>query len=64
MNQEKLVKGLMYLCGFALSVFLSAVLITLGSKNNMMLILGILIIPIIFFFAYKGFKSILEAIFD
>ena len=64
MNQEKIVKGLMYLCGFALSIFLSAVLITLGSKNNIMLVLGVLIIPVIFFFAYRGFKSILEAIFD
>lgn len=69
MNKEKLIKGLMYLSGFSLSIILSAISLFAGFNNldygdPTLLIIGFLLLPIIFFFAYKGFKFILESIFD
>ena len=70
MNKEKLAKGMMWLSGFSMSVFFSAITLYAGFNNvrkaddYTVLIIGLLLIPAIFFFAYKGFKLILDAIFE
>lgn len=69
MDKEKLIKGGMWLSGFSLSIILSAMSIFAGFNNirfgsYTMLIIGLLLIPAIFFFAYKGFGLILNAIFE
>ena len=70
MDKEKLVKGGMWLSGFSLSIILSAITLYAGFNNvrkaddYTVLIIGLLLIPAIFFFAYKGIKLILDAIFE
>jgi hypothetical protein len=70
MDKEKLVKGGMWLSGFSLSIILSAITLYAGFNNvrkaddYTVLIIGLLLTPAIFFFAYKGFKLILDAIFE
>ena len=70
MDKEKLVKGGMWLSGFSLSIILSAFTLYAGFNNvrkaddYTVLIIGLLLIPAIFFFAYKGIKLILDAIFE
>ena len=69
MDKEKLIKGGMWLSGFSLSIMLSAMSLFAGFNNirfgnYTMLIIGLLLIPAIFFFAYKGFGLILNAIFE
>lgn len=69
MDKEKLIKGVMWLSGFSLSIMLSAMSLFAGFNNMRfgsynMLIIGLLLIPAIFFFAYKGFGLILNAIFE
>ena len=69
MDKEKLLKGLMYLSAFSLSIILSAISLYVGFNhvdhgNPTLLIIGLLLIPAVFFFAYKGFKLILDSIFD
>ena len=69
MDKEKLIKGGVWLSGFSLSIMLSAICLFAGFNNMRfgsynMLIIGLLLIPAIFFFAYKGFELILNAIFD
>ncbi len=69
MDKEKIIKGGMWLSGFSLSIMLSAMSLFAGFNNirfgsYTMLIIGLLLIPAIFFFAYKGFGLILNAIFD
>ena len=60
----------MWLSGFSLSIILSAITLYAGFNNvrkaddYTVLIIGLLLIPAIFFFAYKGFKLILDAIFE
>ena len=70
MDKEKLVKGGVWLSGFSLSIILSAITLYAGFNNvrkaddYTVLIIGLLLIPVIFFFAFKGFKLILDAIFE
>jgi len=69
MDKEKLIKGGMWLSGFSLGIMLSAMSLFAGFNNirfgsYTMLIIGLLLIPVIFFFAYKGFGLILNAIFE
>ena len=70
MDKEKLIKGGMWLSGFSISIFLSAISLHAGFNNlrkegdYTLLVIGLLLIPVIFFFAYKGFKLILESIFE
>ena len=60
----------MWLSGFSLSIILSAITLYSGFNNvrkaddYTVMIIGLLLIPAIFFFAYKGFKLILDAIFE
>ena len=69
MDKEKLIKGGMWLSGFSISIILSAMGIFIGFNNqrhgdSTILIIGISLLPVVFFFAYKGFKLILDAIFE
>ena len=70
MDKEKLIQGGMWLSGFSISIFLSAISLNAGFNNlrkaddYTLLVIGLLLIPVIFFFAYKGFKLILDSIFE
>jgi len=69
MDKEKLIKGAMWLSGFSMSIMLSAMSLHVGFNNMQygsytMLVIGLMFIPLIFFFAYKGFGLILSSIFD
>lgn len=69
MDKEKLIKGVLWLSGFSLSIIMSATFLFAGFHNLQLgnytlLIIGLLLIPAIYFFAYKGFSLILEAIFE
>ena len=70
MDKEKLVKGGMWLSGFSISIILTAICFHIGFNNERkaddwtFIIIGLLLVPIIFFFAYKGFKLVLDSIFE
>tara|TARA_B100001540_G_scaffold88263_1_gene79785 strand:- start:7732 stop:7941 length:210 start_codon:yes stop_codon:yes gene_type:complete len=69
MNKEKLIKGALWLCGFSTSIILCSFCLFVGFNNqrhgdSKILIVGFILLPFVFYFAYKGFKLILEAIFD
>ena len=69
MNKEKLIKGGIWLFGFSISIILSALALFIGFNNqrhgdNTILIIGLLLLPIVFYCAYKGFKLVLDAIFQ
>ena len=70
MDKEKLIKGGMWLSGFSISIILSAISFHIGFNNERkadditFIIIGLLLIPLIFFFAYKGFKLILDSVFE
>jgi hypothetical protein len=69
MDKDKLIQGGLWLSGFSISIILSAMGIFIGFNNqrhgdSTILIIGISLLPVVFFFAYKGFKLILEAIFE
>ena len=59
MNKEKILRGLFYLSGFSITVMMTAV-----SFYADLLVIGFILLPFVFFFAYKGLKSISEAIFE
>ena len=69
MDKEKLIKGGMWLSGFSISIIFSALALYIGFNNqrhgdNTVLIVRITLLPIVFFCAYKGFKFVLDAIFQ
>ena len=69
MNRDKLVKGGIWLSGFSMSIILSSISLFIGFNNERhgdytILIIGILLLPIVFYCAYKGLRLVLEAIFD
>lgn len=69
MNKEKLINGGMWLSGFTFSIMISSVSFFQGFKmiregNYIFLIVGVLFLFPLFYCAYKGFKLVLEAIFD
>jgi len=68
MDKEKLIKGGIWLSGFSISIILSALALFIGFNNqrhgdDTILIIGLLLLPIVFYCAYKGFKLVLDAIF-
>ena len=68
MDKEKLIKGGIWLSGFSISIILAALALFIGFNNqrhgdNTILIIGLMLLPIVFFCAYKGFRLILDAIF-
>jgi len=69
MDKEKIIEGVMWLSGFSILIILSSITLYAGFNNlrqgsYTVLIIGLVLIPAIFFFAYKGFKLILDAIFE
>jgi len=69
MNKEKLIKGGMWLSGFTFSILISSVSFFQGFKmmrdgSYLLFIIGILFLFPLFYCAFKGFKLVLEAIFD
>ena len=69
MDKEKLIKGGIWLSGFSLSIILTALALYVGFNNqrhgdNTILIIGISLLPFVFYCAYKGFKLVLDAIFQ
>ena len=69
MDKEKLIKGALWLSGFSICIIFSAISLFIGFNNQRhgdytILIIGISLLPLIFFCAYKGFKLILDAIFQ
>ena len=68
MDKEKLIKAGIWLSGFSISVILAALALFIGFNNqrhgdNIILIIGFLLLPVVFFCAYKGFKLVLDSIF-
>jgi MFS-type transporter involved in bile tolerance (Atg22 family) len=68
MDKEKLIKGGIWLSGFSISIILAALALFIGFNkqrqgDNTILIIGLVLLPIVFFCAYKGFRLILDAIF-
>jgi hypothetical protein len=69
MDKEKLIKGAIWLSGFSLSIILAALALYIGFNNqrygdNTILIIGIFLLPLVFYCAYRGFKLVLDAIFQ
>ncbi|MAB94930.1 MAG: DUF6095 family protein [Flavobacteriales bacterium] len=70
MDKDKLIKGGIWLSGFSMSIMISAFSIFIGFNNvnkqddYTILILGLLLLPLVFYCAYRGFKLVLEAIFN
>ena len=70
MDKDKLIKGGIWLSGFSMSIMISAFAIYIGFNNinrqddYTILILGLLLLPLVFYCAYRGFKLVLEAIFS
>ena len=69
MDKEKLIKGGLWLSGFSISIILSSLALYIGFNNQRhadytILIIGILLLPAVFYCAYKGLKLILGSIFD
>ena len=68
MDKQKLIYGLIWISCCMTSIFLSATMIFAGFNNlrhdsYVVLLLGFIFIPIVFFTGYKGLKSILDYIF-
>ena len=68
MDKEKLIRGGMWLSGFSVSIVLAALALFIGFNNqrhgdNTILIVGFLLLPIVFYCGYRGFKLISETIF-
>ncbi len=69
MNKKKLVKGGIWLSAFSLSILMCSLSLYTGFNNMRhgsytMFVIGITLLPIVFFSAYKGFGLILSAIFE
>ena len=69
MDKEKLVKGGMWLSAFSLSMLMCSLSLYAGFNNMRhgsytMFVIGITLLPLVFFSAYKGFGLILSAIFE
>jgi len=69
MDKEKIIEGVMWISGFSILIILSAITLYAGFNNMRqgsytVLIIGLILIPAIFFCAYKGFKLVLDAIFE
>ena len=68
MNKEQLIKGGLWLSLFSLSIIIAALSLFIGFNNqrhgdNTILIVGIILLPFVFYCAYKGFRLVLKAIF-
>ncbi len=66
MDKQKLANGMMWIAMSIFFIFTAAMTLYIAdSKNNLFLkLLGIFFILCLFFFAYKGLKTTLDAFFD
>ena len=66
MDKQKLANGMMWISMSIFFIFTAAMTLYIAdSKNNLFLkALGIFFIICLFFFAYKGLKTTLDAFFD
>ena len=66
MNKEKFANGMMWIAMSVLFIFTASLTFYIGfSKDSvLLLVLGIMFMGCLFFFAYKGLKSTLDAFFD
>ncbi|HIE74553.1 MAG TPA: hypothetical protein EYQ06_09875 [Flavobacteriales bacterium] len=68
MDKDKLIKGLIWLSATSLTILVDANLLYIGFNNVQhgsytIIVIALLIFPVVFFCAYKGIKSVLDAIF-
>ena len=65
MDKEKLGNGIMWISMGFLFLFAAVTSLYVGfyKKNTILIIVGIMLIACLFFFAYKGFSTILDAFF-
>lgn len=68
MDKEKLIQAMLWLSGFSISVILSSLGLFIGFNNsrngeNTVLIISFILLGVVFYCAYKGFKLILDTIF-
>ena len=69
MNKDKLLKGCIWISLFILTLAISAVLIFAGFNNvkyddYKVLIIGLSLLPFMFYCAFRGIRIILSAIFE
>lgn len=66
MDKEKLANGMMWIAMSVFFIFTAALTLDIGfSKDNiLLLILGLVFIACLFYFAYRGLKTTLDAFFD
>ena len=70
MDKEKLLKAGMWLSTTVLIIAIDANLLMAGFNlekrdgDNIVLIIAVCLLPVLFFCAYKGIKSLLDAIFS
>ena len=68
MDKDKIIQSALWFSGFSVSVILCALGLYIGFNNQRhgdytVLIIAILLLPVVFYCAYKGLKLVLEAIF-
>lgn len=69
MDKEKLIRAGIWFCGFSTSIIFSALALYVGFNNqrygdNTILIIGLSLLPVIFYCAYRAIKLVLESIFQ
>lgn len=70
MDKQKLIKGGIWLSFTALIIMVDAMMIHIGfynidsSNNYTIIIIAFLLLPLIFFCAFRGIKNVLGAIFS
>ena len=67
-DKDKIVKGAMWLSATAIVIALDASLLFIGFNNlrhdsYTVITIALLLLPVLFFCAYKGLKNVLDAIF-
>jgi len=66
MDKQKLSNGMMWISMSIFFIFTAAVTLFIGNSKDSLALqaLGVVFIGCLFFFAYKGLKTILDAFFD
>ena len=69
MNKEKTMNACVWFSVFSLTIILSALALYIGFNNQRkgdwtILTIGILLLPLVFYCAYKAIKLVLEIIFE
>ena len=66
MNKQKLANGMMWISMSVFFIFTAAITIDLAIRKKEIILwgIGIFFILCLFFFAYKGLKTTLDAFFD